>query len=154
MSEDVEHVSAVEEAWALISRLHWELKPRMLSVAAEFGLTPPQLFALNMLDPDRPIPMRELATALRCDSSNVTGLVDRLAAQGLVERRDAPNDRRMRMLAVTDQGAHVRSRLRDVMREIPPALARLSPADQRALRDLMRRALTPDGGSAPSISER
>lgn len=141
MPTDIEYVSPAQEAWSLMSQLYWELHPRKLSVAAECGLTPPQMFALSTLDPERPVPMRELAAQLHCDSSNVTGLVDRLTAQGLVERREDPHDRRVRMLAVTEQGAHVRARLRAVMLEVPPALARLSPADQRALRDLMRRAL-------------
>lgn len=127
----------------MMSQLFWELRPRMGAVAAEFGLTPPQMFALKVLDPDRPVPMRELAAQLHCDSSNVTGLVDRLTAQGLVERREAPHDRRVRMLAVTPEGARVRARLHAVMLEVPPGLAGLSVDDQRALRDLMRRAQGP-----------
>ena len=123
-----------------MSRMFWEVRPRMLRVAGEFGLTPPQLFALRALDPDEPVPMRALATALHCDSSNVTGLVDGLAAQGLVERREAEHDRRVRMLVVTERGADVRNRLFEAMREVPDPIARLSVADQRALRDILRRA--------------
>jgi DNA-binding MarR family transcriptional regulator len=133
--------SAAEEAWSLISRLLWEMRPRMLRVAQEFGLTPPQMFALRALDPDNPVPMRELAASLHCDSSNVTGLVDGLAAQGLVERREAEHDRRVRMLVVTERGVAVRDRLHDVIQEVPPALTRLSASDQAALRDILKRAL-------------
>ena len=124
-----------------MSRLFWELRPRMLRVAGEFGLTPPQLFALRSLDPEQPVPMRVLAEALRCDSSNVTGLVDGLEAQGLVERREAEHDRRLRMLVVTERGAAVRARLQQAMQELPEPLAALSADDQRALRDILRRAL-------------
>jgi len=141
MTADDEHLEAAREAWSLMSRLFWDLRPRMLSVAAEFGLTPPQLLALRALDPACPVPMRELAAVLRCDSSNVTGLVDRLTAQGLVERREDASDRRVRMLAVTARGIDVRDRLSEVMRELPPALAGLDAADMRALRDVMRRAV-------------
>ena len=123
-----------------MSRLLWELRPRMVGVAAELGLTPPQMFALNVLDPQRPIPMRELAAQLHCDSSNVTGLVDRLAAQGLVERREDPHDRRVRMVAVTEDGARIRERLQAGLLEVPPAIARLSPEDQRVLCDVLHRA--------------
>jgi MarR family transcriptional regulator, organic hydroperoxide resistance regulator len=131
----------VEEAWALMGRLFWEMRPRMIRVAGEFGLTPPQLFALRTLDPDEPVPMRALAVALHCDSSNVTGLVDGLAAQGLVERREAEHDRRMRMLVVTERGMEVRRRMIEVMSEVPEALASLDEDDQVALRDVLRRAL-------------
>ena len=133
--------SAAEEAWSLIGRLFWEMRPRMLKVAAELGLTPPQMFALRALDPDTPMPMRELATLLHCDSSNVTGLVDGLEAHGLVERRSAARDRRVRMLVVTERGVQVRERLEETMQQVPPALASLSADDQRALRDILRRAL-------------
>ena len=141
MDAAVKRGTPVEEAWALMGKLFWEIRPRMLRVAAEFGLTPPQLFALKTLDPDEPVPMRALATALHCDSSNVTGLVDGLAAQGLVERREAEHDRRVRMLVVTERGAEVRDRLIEVMQEVPEPLAGLSAEDQRALRDVLRRAL-------------
>jgi DNA-binding MarR family transcriptional regulator len=133
--------SAAQEAWALLGKLFWEMRPRLVRVAGEFGLTPPQLFALRTLDPDQPVPMRALATALHCDSSNVTGLVDGLAAHGLVERREAEHDRRVRMLVVTPRGAEVRTRLLEAMQEVPAALAALSEADQRVLRDVLRRAL-------------
>jgi DNA-binding MarR family transcriptional regulator len=141
MTSSVKHPAAVREAWSLLGRLFWQMRPRMLATAGELGLTPPQMFALRALDPDAPVPMRELAHQLHCDSSNVTGLVDGLEAQGLVERRAAEHDRRVRMLVVTERGAQVRRRITDVVEEVPPALASLSPADQRALRDILRRAL-------------
>ena len=132
---------AVQEAWSLLTKLFWQMRPRMLRVAAEFGLTPPQMFALRALDPETPMPMRDLAAQLHCDSSNVTGLVDGLEAHGLVERRPAEHDRRVRMLVVTERGQRVRERLHEVIHEVPPALTSLSAADQRALRDILRRAL-------------
>jgi DNA-binding MarR family transcriptional regulator len=118
-----------------------EIRPRALRMAAELGLTPPQLFALKSLDPDQPVPMRALAAALHCDSSNVTGLVDGLEAQGLVERREAEHDRRVRMLVVTERGAEARARMQAAMREVPAPLAALSEDDQKVLRDILRRAL-------------
>jgi DNA-binding MarR family transcriptional regulator len=131
----------VEEAWALMGQLFWHVRPRMIRIAGEFGLTPPQLFALRTLDPDEPVPMRALAAALHCDSSNVTGLVDGLAAQGLVERREAEHDRRVRMLVVTERGKEIRGRMIEVMQEVPDALASLGEDDQRVLRDVLVRAL-------------
>lgn len=141
MESEVETRTAVEEAWALMGRLFWEMRPRMIRVAGEFGLTPPQLFALRTLDPDEPVPMRALAAALQCDSSNVTGLVDGLEAQGLVERREAEHDRRVRMLVVTELGRQVRDRVIAVAQEVPATLAALSADDQELLRDVLRRAL-------------
>jgi MarR family transcriptional regulator, organic hydroperoxide resistance regulator len=141
MDSVVKARTPVEDAWALMGQLFWQLRPRMIRIAAEFGLTPPQLFALKALDPDHPVPMSALASTLRCDNSNVTGLVDRLEGQGLVERRPGDRDRRLRMLVVTERGAAVRGRLTEAMQEVPAELAALSAADQRALRDILQRAV-------------
>jgi DNA-binding MarR family transcriptional regulator len=141
MTETLKRPSPAQEAWGLMGKLFWEMRPRMLRMASESGLTPPQLFALRALDPEHPVPMRELAHQLHCDNSNVTGLIDGLEAQGLVERRPAEHDRRMRMLVVTEHGVAVRERLEAAMAQVPGPIASLSAADQRTLRDVLRRAL-------------
>jgi DNA-binding MarR family transcriptional regulator len=116
-------------------------KQRFMAIASEFELSPPQVMALRHLDPAEPKPMSELAAALHCDNSNVTGIVDRLEDRGLVERRAADHDRRVKMLMITDRGAEVRARLSARLDEPPAPLASLSAEDQRTLRDIMRRAL-------------
>ncbi len=137
----VNDVAAAREAWKLMGQIFGDLRPRMLEAAGELGLTLPQLFALRALEPGRPMPMRALAAHLRCDSSNVTGLIDGLESRGLVERRPSDEDRRVRMLAVTEDGERVRARVAELMGAVPPPLASLSAADQRTLRDILRRAL-------------
>lgn len=82
---------------------------------AELGLTPAAARALHELDPDRPLPGRDLAEQLRCDRSNVTALVDKLEQAGLVERRVDPADRRQKTLVVTEAGRRMRDRVRQVM---------------------------------------
>ena len=116
-------------------------KRRFMAIASEFDLSPPQVMALRQLDPAEPKPMSELAIALRCDNSNVTGIVDRLEDRGLVERHPGEHDRRVKMLMITEGGAQVRAGLAARLDEPPEALADLSPEDQLALRDIMRRAL-------------
>src|SRR5919201_5678316 len=130
------------EAWALMHELFHASRRRFLAVASEFELSPPQVRALRVLDPDRPVPMSELAEALHCDNSNVTGIVDRLEDRGLVERRSATHDRRVKMLVVTEEGARVREQLIARFAQAPEPLAELPVEDQRALRDIMRRALS------------
>jgi DNA-binding MarR family transcriptional regulator len=136
--------SPASEAWALMFELMHVSKQRFMAIASEFELSPPQVMALRHLDPAEPKPMSELASALHCDNSNVTGIVDRLEDRGLVERRAAEHDRRVKMLTITERGAEVRARLAARLEEPPAPLASLSIEDQRMLRDVMRRALGRD----------
>ena len=85
--------------------------------------------------------MSALAGSLQCDASNVTGIVDRLESRGLIERRSSPEDRRMKMIAVTEEGQRLREQIGARMNEPPPPIAALSDADQRELRDILARAL-------------
>jgi DNA-binding MarR family transcriptional regulator len=133
--------SAASEAWTLLAELVAGQRGRTMCVCSEVDLAPGQLMALKSLDPDTPVPMRELATALACDNSNVTGIIDRLEERGLVERRPAPHDRRVKMLVVTPKGREVRTRIKARMEEPPEPLLRLDAGEQRALRDLLRKAL-------------
>ena len=71
-------LSPAAEAWALLQQLMMGQRTRMLAVASEFDLAPAQILALKSLEPGRPRAMSDLAGALHCDNSNVTGIVDRL----------------------------------------------------------------------------
>jgi DNA-binding MarR family transcriptional regulator len=136
--------SPATEAWALMQRLFGPQRKRFMALAAEHELSPPQLAALKALHPGQPLAMSELAGILGCDNSNVTGIVDRLEYRGLVERRPADHDRRVKLLALTDAGHELRDEIGDRLHAPPDELAALSEADQRALRDLLRRAFGDD----------
>jgi DNA-binding MarR family transcriptional regulator len=132
--------SPAAEAWALMQRLFGPQRKRFMTLAAEYELSPPQLGALKALHPDQPVAMSELAGILGCDNSNVTGIVDRLEYRGLVERRPAEHDRRVKLLALTEEGKELRDSLGDRLHAPPDELARLSSEDQRTLRDILQRA--------------
>jgi DNA-binding MarR family transcriptional regulator len=108
--------------------------------AAEHALTGAQARLLSLLSLE-PLPMRKLAHKLRCEPSNVTGIVDRLEARGLVERRLDPADRRVKLAAVTEEGRVVARGLRDELRFAREPLAGLSDAERESLRGLLRRML-------------
>jgi DNA-binding MarR family transcriptional regulator len=131
---------AAQESWELIRKLWTGNFPRLVALFAEFDLAKQQAFALVHLEPDQPKPMSELAAAMFCDASNITGIADRLEARGLVERVPAPHDRRVKTLVLTPEGVRVRAILAARLAEPPDSVTSLSPADQRALRDILRRA--------------
>jgi MarR family transcriptional regulator, organic hydroperoxide resistance regulator len=138
------------EIWELLlemSRTH--LKDHLTVTVSELDLSMPQAHALKLLEPGSPVPMRDLAARLRCDASNITGIVDRLEARGLVERRAAPGDRRVKALAVTAKGVELRAVLVERLQRVPATVAELTEAEQRTLLDLLRRvasARAADGG--------
>ncbi len=133
---------AATEAWQLATDLLFgESPPRMPSISAEFGISPMALKMLYGLEPGSERPMSALAGNVGCDASNITGIADRLEARGLVERRDDPRDRRVKLIALTDDGARVREQILERLYRPPEAITRLSAADQRTLRDVLRRAV-------------
>ncbi len=129
------------ECWQLLFDLLLTERARMPAIAAEFDLSPTQVHVLHVLEPGTSVPMGRLACALGCDASNITGVVDRLEARGLVERRPAVRDRRVKVLVVTDSGLDLRTRLLARLAAPPEPIARLSPDDQAALSAILRRAL-------------
>ena len=132
--------TTAEQAWALVARLFFEHgRPKMMDANQELELSPPQGIVLRFLD--EPRPMGELAALMRCDNSNMTGIVDRLEERGLVERTAAVRDRRVKLNALTEHGRALRDELNRRMAEPPEVIERLSLADRRALRDILRRAL-------------
>ncbi|MFF5441140.1 MarR family winged helix-turn-helix transcriptional regulator [Streptomyces achromogenes] len=108
--------------------------------AGEHTLTGPQARLLSLLSLE-PLPMRKLAQKLKCEPSNVTGIVDRLESRGLVERRPDPADRRVKVAAATEQGREVARELREGLQFAREPLAELSERERRSLRDLLRRML-------------
>src|SRR3954469_10697040 len=109
---------------------------------AELGLSFSQAHALRLLDPDEPMPMSALAERLFCDASNVTGIADRLETRGLVRRQSSEGDRRVKALTITPGGVKLREKVMELMSQPPDAIAALSEADQRALRDILARAVS------------
>jgi DNA-binding MarR family transcriptional regulator len=123
-------------AWGLLAKLVYP--PPFLPIARELGLRPPAFGALRTLQ--EPRTMSEIATALHCDKSNVTGIVDGLEERGLAQRTPSEQDRRVKLIALTAEGRRVRARLMRAFEKPPAWLTELSAADQRTLRELLERA--------------
>ena len=69
------------------------------------GLSLPKLAALHHLAAaGESLPLGQLAERLSCVKSNITQLIDRLEADGLVTRELDPNDRRSRLAVMTAAG--------------------------------------------------
>ncbi|MGF0176403.1 MarR family winged helix-turn-helix transcriptional regulator [Streptomyces sp. Marseille-Q5077] len=110
----------------------------LTAAAAMHGLTMTQAKMLILLR-QQPLPMRALAGRLACDASNITGLVDRLEARGLVSRHADAADRRIKNVVATEEGREAVRLIRADMRATSAAFARLDEEGRRSLYELLGR---------------
>ena len=75
--------------------------------ARQFGISRAQWTVLMRLDRFEGLKQSELAEVLDLAPISLTRLLDRLAENGLIERRPDPNDRRGKLIALTDEGKRV-----------------------------------------------
>jgi MarR family transcriptional regulator, organic hydroperoxide resistance regulator len=136
-------LSPAHEAQKFFFELGMEQRTKVGAELHGLGLSFAQAHALRLLDPDEPMPMSALAERLFCDASNVTGIVDRLEGRGLIERRPAEHDRRVKLLVLTAEGDRVRRIAESQITQPPPEIAALPLEHKRALRDALRAALVP-----------
>jgi DNA-binding MarR family transcriptional regulator len=137
-----------EQIAALVIHLASDLEAWITRAVAPLGLTEPQALLIRRLR--EPMSMGSAAEALRCDASNLTGIVDRLEKRGLVERRTLPADRRVKELVLTDAGRLILSQLEELA-TAAPGLSALSGDEQEALIQLLHRALEPREASTSSM---
>lgn len=135
--------SANDNIYWLLLQIMFRAKHRMQLLAEEHGLTVMQAHSLTTLKPNEPLPMNVLSTYFMCDASNITGIVDRLEAQNLVERRDDPKDRRVKMIALTSHGEALQRELLEQTASLEAE--RLKPLftsdEQQELRRLLRKLI-------------
>ncbi|WP_030023094.1 MarR family winged helix-turn-helix transcriptional regulator [Streptomyces monomycini] len=138
MTPRADHLTAevVELIGTVVARYHEEYE----HAAAEHSLTGAQARVLGLLARE-PMPMRRIARSLKCEPSNVTGIVDRLESRGLVERRPDPADRRVKLAAPTETGRATAAQLRDSLDFAREPLGELSVTERALLKELLQRML-------------
>ena len=89
--------------WACVGSVERVVRTRLYS---DHGMTLPRFDYLSQLyrEPDRRMNMTELSRRLMVSGGNVTGLTDRLVADGLVKREQDSSDRRVQIIVLTDDG--------------------------------------------------
>lgn len=103
---------------------------RYIGAAARLlGISPTDVLALSVISKG-PLSPGDLGAVLGLTSGTVTGVVDRLERDRLVERRPHPSDRRRSVLAATLDG-HLMVRDRDGWLDEVHAAAMALPADRR-----------------------
>jgi len=142
---------AGDELWELLIEFSLSQRVWWTEVCDAVGLTPTQGLALRLLDPQTPMAMNALADDMVCDASNVTGVVDKLEGRGLIERRASENDRRVKILAVTEKGRELRKRLFAEAAKPPATIASLPKDVREKLSSVLRALMTERSGFSAAM---
>jgi MarR family 2-MHQ and catechol resistance regulon transcriptional repressor len=150
--------TAAEDAalklWVVLSRAHAAVARHAEVDVARHGLTVTEFAILEALYHRGPLLLGELQRKILVSSGGVTYLVDRLAARGLVERRECAEDRRARYAALTPAGDALIARIfPEHARAIARAMEGLTRAEQAQAAALLKAlgtaAEAPSGNPAP-----
>jgi DNA-binding MarR family transcriptional regulator len=105
-----------------------------------FDLTPVQYGALIAIQTHPGIDATRLSAVIAFDRSTLGSVIERLQAKGYIERKPAPEDKRIKLLYMTRAGTAL---LRDIIPAVERAQARmlepLKPADRNTLMALLER---------------
>ncbi|HEX7171871.1 MAG TPA: MarR family transcriptional regulator [Candidatus Limnocylindria bacterium] len=146
MTEQISRHDPRLSTWAAFLRAHARVVrelERELQADQRLALTDYDVLVQLATAEDRRLRMSELADRLLLSRSGVTRLVDRLVAEGLVERATCDTDRRGQWAALTDAGvdrlrAASPTHLRGVAEHF---LDRLSADDLDAMERMLDRVL-------------
>ncbi len=96
-----------------------------------------------------PLTLRELAEANGVDAPYATLIVDKLEAHGLVERRPHPDDRRRKLVTLTQAGHDALATVEGILQRPPQAMNALSVSDLNQLTALFTQLLDADTRTRP-----
>ena len=149
-----------ERIWFRLLRLHTRMNGVIADRLRAIGLSVPQCDVLTTLTEQEGMSQQELARRLYVTKGNISGLIDRLAAATMVERRDIPGDRRSRAIVLTPAGRKMAMDGIAIQRQfVQETIARLPASDLAdfekllvEIRDLVRGAGGGAEAEAPSGS--
>jgi len=83
----------------------------------KYGITVGQSFVIFDLLANEGSSVKDIATRVQLDSPAITGFIDRLIKEGLVERREDPSDRRSLQIFLTSKGLQLAEEMLPVARQ-------------------------------------
>jgi MarR family transcriptional regulator, organic hydroperoxide resistance regulator len=137
MTDPKSHDRLSEEISSLFNRAAFRLKDHQFACLERFELSPIQANALWRMDPRGSVSVGALAERFRSDPSNLSAPLEALEERGLLVRRPAAHDRRVRTVRLTAEGRALRQRLMACLFAEPPVVAGLSTRERLAFRNLL-----------------
>ena len=154
----------IDQIFEAVVYLYTESRRITKELARRVQLTGPQLTVVKILEGIGDISLSELSDKIRAQNSTVTGIIDRMEREGLVQRARSTEDRRVVHIRLTEKG-------QKLARDIPVepmvifrnALGSLSAQETRELlriltklakrvKSIVRRDMGGDGTSARSAA--
>ncbi|MEX2526311.1 MAG: MarR family transcriptional regulator [Gemmatimonadota bacterium] len=126
--------------WVTLARCYLSVSQAVGERVADYGLTRPQFGVLEALHHLGPLSLGELADKLLVTGGNITYVMDRLEAAGLVARKRSKKDRRVILAHLTEEGTSLVNQVfpahANYLREL---LEPLDASEQEQLRTLLKR---------------
>ena len=138
--------SPEQEAFLNLWRTYDRLRALEDELFAAFELTPQQYNLLRLLKAARPDPVPTLTLAERLVSRapDITRMLDKLEARGLIARERKPGDRRSVLVAVTAAGLDLLAKVAAPLRACHARqLGHLTPDELERLTELLKAARAP-----------
>src|SRR5580704_14955862 len=132
-----------EKAFERLRRIAFEGEhvERMAALGVRMKLSPGVIKTLMRLGRADGVSMGEMARGIGCDPSYITALVDDLDERGLARREPSPDDRRVKIIVLTDAGRALAAEIDATLSVPPAAFSALSAGELRQLRDLLDKVL-------------
>jgi len=140
-----------EDAFERLRRIAFEGEyvERMAALGGRMKLSPGVIKTLMRLSKGDGMSMGDMARGIGVDPSYITALVDDLDERGLARREPAPDDRRVKIIVLTDAGRVLAEEIDAVLSVPPAAFGALSHAELRQLRDLLDKVLVASEKAPP-----
>jgi DNA-binding MarR family transcriptional regulator len=124
----------------LVRKVHQRATVVFNEVMGSFEVTPTQFAALAKLHDVAPVSQNELGRLTAMDPATIWGVVSRLIKRGWIRQSAHPDDARLVMLDLTDDGRGAVAAMKAVASDVSQrTLAPLRPDEAAALVDLLRR---------------
>jgi DNA-binding MarR family transcriptional regulator len=139
-------VGLAEEAFDRLRRITFEgeFVERMAALSGQSKLSPGVIKTLMRLAVADGVSMGEMARGIGVDPSYITALVDDLDARGLARREAAPDDRRVKIIVLTEEGRRVADEMTAALSVPPASFNALRRDELRQLRDLLDKVIAAD----------
>jgi DNA-binding MarR family transcriptional regulator len=118
------------------------------------GVTPVQYAAMNQVAKTPGIEQRTLARTIGLDTSTIASVIDRLEARGLMQRHASADDKRVRLLALSDDGHRLLEAMAPgILKAQERMLAPLSKTERAEFMRMLRQVVTANNELSRAPSE-